>query len=253
MKAQKAACCAGLALLLGASILIAGGNRTGVGVLLNGVVHLTDDDVRFRTAEGLVVFVDPVSWPTDELVVNSRFARPDLILLTHSHHDHFQPTIIREYLKLNPKALVVGPPDVAAIAKEKGIEAQEIHPGETRTVAGISFTTVPMLFEQGDSHPKSKHWVGYVLHLDGVNYYVTGDTQPYPEMANLKVDVLFPLLSGCGGNMDQALKMSELTKARVVVPVHTSGRLETIKKYIQRLPDAVAAGYYQNGALVLGE
>ncbi len=253
MKALSAAWYLGLALFLGASIPLAGGNRPGAGNLLNGVVHLTDDDVRFRTSEGVTVFVDPVAWPSDELVANSRFTRPDLILITHSHQDHFQPTIIREYLRLNPKAVLVGPPDVVAIAKEKGIAAVEVRPGETHTVAGISFTTVPMFFDEGDSHPKMKQWVGYVLHLDHVNYYVTGDTQPFPEMADLKVDVLFPLLSGCGGNMDQALKMSELTKARIVVPVHTSGRLETIKRYMERLPGSVAAAYYQDGRLMTGD
>jgi L-ascorbate metabolism protein UlaG (beta-lactamase superfamily) len=252
MKSRTLVCWIALPLLLGVSILLAGANKSDADALLNGVVHLTDDDVRFRTADGVVVFVDPVSWPTDELVVNSGMVKPDLILITHSHADHFQPTIILEYLNLNPKAIVVGPRDVVAIAKGKLIPAQEVHPGEKHTIAGITFATVPMYFEQGDSHPKAKQWVGYLLHLNGSNYYVTGDTQPFPEMAGLTVDVLFPLLSGCGGNMDQALQMSELTKARVVVPVHTGGRLETIKKYIQRLPDRVAAGYYQDGKLVAG-
>lgn len=70
-------------------------------------------------------------------------------------------------------------------------------------------------------------------------------------MANLKVDVLLPLLSGCGGNLEQAVKMAELTKALVVVPVHTSGQEGTIKKYLAQLPKGVYGAYYKDAKLVV--
>ena len=222
-----------------------------VSKLLKGVVHFSDNDIRFRTKNGVNVFIDPVSWPTDELVVKSGMVKPDLILITHSHQDHFQPTIIREYLSLNPKAILAGPPDVVKSVKEKGMNASEIKPGQSYVMAGIKFSTVPACFLEGDSHPKANQWVGYVLQLDGENYYITGDTQPLPEMANLKVDVLLPLLSGCGGNLEQAVKMAELTKALVVVPVHTSGREGTIKKYLAQLPKGVYGAYYKDAKLVV--
>ena len=70
-------------------------------------------------------------------------------------------------------------------------------------------------------------------------------------MTEIKADVLFPLLYGCGGNLDQALKMAELTKARVVVPVHTSDQEEMIKKYIAQLPKPVQGAYYKVGKLIV--
>jgi len=33
--------------------------------------------------------------------------------------------------------------------------------------------------------------VGYILQLNQARYYVTGDTQPLPEMAQIRADVLF--------------------------------------------------------------
>lgn len=218
--------------------------------LLQGVVHLSDDDVRFRTAGGVTVFVDPVSWPTDAAVVKSGMLKPDLILITHSHQDHFQPTILREYLNLNPKAILAGPPDVAKVARERGLVASEIKPGQSYTMAGVKFSAVPACFLEGDSHPKANQWVGYVLELNGANYYVTGDTQPLPEMAKLKVDVLFPLLFGCGGNLEQAVKMATLCKPRLVVPVHTSDQEEVIKKYLAQLPKGAQGAYYKDAKLI---
>ena len=51
--------------------------------LLKGVVNLSNNDVRFRTAEGLTVFIDPLAGPADPLVVRSGMVKPDLILITH--------------------------------------------------------------------------------------------------------------------------------------------------------------------------
>jgi L-ascorbate metabolism protein UlaG (beta-lactamase superfamily) len=220
--------------------------------LLARVTHFTDNDVRFRTTDGVNVFVDPVSWPTDDPVVKSGMVKPDLILITHSHGDHFQPTILQEYLSLNPKAVLAGPPDAVKLARGKGMEASEIKPGQSYTMAGVQFSAVPACFTEGGSHPKANQWVGYVLQLDGASYYVTGDTQPLPEMANLEVDVLLPLLAGCGGNLDQAVKMAELTQARLVVPVHTSGQEATIKKYLAKLPKGVQGAYYKDAKLMVG-
>ena len=190
--------------------------------LLAGIVHLSDNDIRFRTAEGINIFVDPVTGPKDEKVVKTGMVKPDLILITHSHGDHFQPAVLQEYLKLNPKAVLAGPTDVVKLAGEKGISGMNtVIPGQDYTLAGIHFSTVPACFLEGNSHLKAKQWVGYVLKLNEARYYITGDTQPLPEMAKIKPDVLFPLLYGCGGNIEQAIKMADLTKARVVVPVHT--------------------------------
>ena len=220
--------------------------------LLAGIVHLSDDDIRFRAADGACVFVDPVIGPADERVVKAGLVKPDLILITHSHADHFQPAVLKEYLKVNPKVVLAGPADVVRQAREKGIsEANEVQPCQDYTLAGITFHTVGAYFLEGQSHPKANQWVGYVLQLNKARYYVTGDTQPLPEMAQVKADVLFPLLYGCGGNIDQAIQMAEISKARVVVPVHTGDQEEVIKKYIARLPKGVQGAYYKDGRLIV--
>ena len=219
--------------------------------LLAGVVHLSDNDIRFRTADGVSVFVDPVAGPTNELVMKSGMLKPDLILITHGHPDHYKPAVLREYQALNPKAIVACPANVAArAAKKRVINLEQVKPGQSYTMAGIRFQTVPACFLEGDSHPRTNDWVGYVLQLNGASYYVTGDTQPLPEMAKVKADVLFPLLYGCGGNLEQAVKMSVLTKASVVVPVHTGGQEEVIKKYLSQLPTGVQGAYYKNAELI---
>jgi L-ascorbate metabolism protein UlaG (beta-lactamase superfamily) len=227
--------------------------------LLAGIVHVSDDDVRFRTKSGLCVFVDPVNDPNDKMVVASGMARPDLILITHRHGDHFQPGVLMKYIKLNPKVVIAGPADVVAASRSKKIEVSPVVPGQDYTMAGIDFTTVPSYFaDPNNGHPKDKGWVGYVLKIDGARYYVTGDTGPLPEMAGTNPDVLFPLLAGCGGNLEQAVKMAEITKARIVVPVHfhsgpgkpiEEAEEATANKYVARLPKGVQGVYYKDARL----
>ncbi len=78
---------------------------------------------------------------------------------------------------------------------------------------------------------------------------MTGDTQPLPEMEAAKPDVILALLTGCGGNTEQALKMAKMTGARLVVPVHHGGQVETIKKFIARLPAGAQTAYFLDGKL----
>jgi L-ascorbate metabolism protein UlaG (beta-lactamase superfamily) len=220
--------------------------------MLAGIVHFKDNDIRFQTADGINMFVDPTSGPTDNLVVKSGMLKPDLILITHPHADHFLPEVLQDYLKLNPKAILAGPPDVVKLAKDKGIKISGVRVGKDYTLAGISFHTVPAYFKDGNHHPKKNQWVGYVLKLNDASYYVTGDTQPLAEMADIKADVLFPLLSGCGGNMAQAVEMAQQCKAHVVVPVHHSSQEETIKKYLNQLPKGVQGAYFLDAKLIVG-
>ncbi len=216
--------------------------------LLKGVVNLNDNDLRFGRKGGGVVFVDPTTGP-EAAAAKTKLVKPDLILITHPHSDHFQPAVLKAYLQANPQAVLAGPAEVVKLAQENGLTGmQTVAPGQTYTLAGFEFSTVPAYFEAKDwNHPQAGGWVGYVLPLNGVRYYVTGDTQPVPEMAAAKPDVILALLTGCGGNTAQALKMAKVSGARLVVPVHHGGQVETIKKFIAQLPAGVQTAYFLDG------
>ncbi len=68
-----------------------------------------------------------------------------------------------------------------------------------------------------------------------------------------KADVILPFLYGCGGNIDHAVKMAKMTHASMVVPVHTGGNEEVIKKYLDRLPENVKSAYFKEGKIIISE
>ncbi len=218
--------------------------------LLANVLHLTDNDVRFKTSKGKVVFVDPMGGPADPVAVKRGMTKPDLILITHSHTDHYNVVVLKGYADRNPNLVLAGPADVVAYAKANGITVAEVRPGQEFTMAGFRFRTVPAYVLDG-SHPREKNWVGYVLSIDGASYYVTGDTQPLAEMAQVKPDVLFPPVFGCGSNVEQALAMVSACTPGVAVPVHTGGEQDVIEAFLSRLPRGVRGAHFKDGTLVL--
>ena len=218
--------------------------------LLANVLHLNDNDVRFRTSQGKTVFVDPMAGPANPVATKQGMTKPDLILITHSHRDHYDVVVLRAYAARHPGLVVAGPADVVTYAKVDGIEVREVRPGQEYTMAGVRFRTVPAYFLDG-SHPREKGWVGYVLSLDGASYYVTGDTQALPEVTEVKADVLFPPLFGCGGNVEQALAMVAAGKPRVAVPVHSGAEENVIAAFLSRLPPGVQGAYFKDGGLVV--
>jgi L-ascorbate metabolism protein UlaG (beta-lactamase superfamily) len=217
--------------------------------LLKGVVHLNDDDVRFARKGGGLVLVDPTSGPENPVAAKTGMTKPDLILITHPHEDHFQPAVLQAYQALNPAVVIAGPADVVKKATKAGIVGvQLVVPGQHYQLVGYEFDTVPAYFaDEKSNHPKEAQWVGYVVAMNDHRYYVTGDTQPLAEMAAVRADVVFPLLSGCGGNMPQAVKMTKITGAKVVVPVHHANQVPTIKKFLAQLPGDEEFAYFVDG------
>jgi len=40
-------------------------------------------------------------------------------------------------------------------------------------------------------HPKENNWVGYIIDIEGIRIYHSGDTDKIPEMNKIKVDIVF--------------------------------------------------------------
>ncbi|MBN2202546.1 MBL fold metallo-hydrolase [bacterium] len=220
------------------------------GKLLKGIVHLTDNDVRFQTKDKKTIFVDPMSGPGDSLVVSLGKMKPDLILITHPHGDHLNLDVLKAYVKVNPEVIVAGPADAVRVAKEKGFDSMRtVEMNKAAKLAGVEFETVPAYFTEGDHHPKASGWAGYVLRVNGNRYYVTGDTGPTEEAAKLKADVIFPLLWGCGGNAEGAVKLAAISNASLIVPVHHGGSKDALVKLSAMLPKGLCRAVYLNGKL----
>lgn len=151
----------------------------------------------------------------------------DLLLATHAHSDHLDPGALGPLAEANPDCLFVVPASSAELAVQRGVPrarllaAQAFSPIEA---AGVSIHPIPSAHEELaiDDHGRML-CLGYVLELDGVCLYHSGDCAPYPglvdnlspfevDLALLPVNGRDPARSAAGvpGNfsLEEALDLS---------------------------------------------
>lgn len=181
-------------------------------------------------ANGKLIYVDPSP--------AARFAhrtKADLILITHTHADHFDKGAISELHKKDTS--IIAP---AAVAKQlRGVHV--LKNGQQTIWDGWKIQAVPMYnMKRGPGpevlyHPKG--WGnGYVLTYGGKRFYIAGDTENTPEMRSLKdIDVAFvPMNLPFTMTPDEAAAAVKAFRPKVVYPYHYrngDGTLANTKKF----------------------
>jgi L-ascorbate metabolism protein UlaG (beta-lactamase superfamily) len=182
---------------------------------------------RIGTDAGPLIFIDPVRLSTE--------AGPaDLILVTHPHPDHFDRTAIK---KLTKPGTVVVMPRSCAEEGHTGVSA-----GTTISFGAVRITGVPAYNLSKKFHPRSGNWLGYLVEVDGVKLYHAGDTDPVPEMRDLKPDIaLLPIGGIFTMNWRTASEAAVLLKAGLAIPMHY-GMLLAGRRAGERFSRLVGAG-----------
>jgi L-ascorbate metabolism protein UlaG (beta-lactamase superfamily) len=149
----------------------------------------------------------------------------DIILITHSHHDHLSEPDVAKIRK--PSTIIAGPADCKA---GFGDAFKEISPGETHTFGEITVETVPAYNTDKQFHPKANNWVGYIVTVDGVRVYHSGDTDVIPEMEAINADVaLLPVGGTYTMPARQAAEAVAKIAPKVAIPMHCGDIVGTLK------------------------
>ena len=194
---------------------------------------------------GKTIYVDPVGmadW-------YKAFPKPDLVLLTHVHGDHYREAVLNAVV--GPKTQLVAPPALAGLLSA-GLKAKAIAVANGDSTDKVGFkleavagynTTPP----RKRYHPKGQG-NGYVLNLGGKRIYISGDTEETPEMLALKnIDVAF-LCMNLPYTMDvaAAAKAVKAFKPKVVYPYHSRGQdTATFKKLVGNSAEARLRNWYK--------
>ena len=201
-------------------------------------IHAAEE---FKTSKGEVV-ITPINHATMVVEWNAKtiyvdpvgmadwykaFSKPDGVLLTHVHGDHYKEAVLKAVV--GPKTKIIAPPALAgvlsgalksaAIAVASGTDTKKLG---FKLEAVASYNTTP---PRKRFHPKGQG-NGYVLNLGGKRIYISGDTEGTPEMLALKdIDVAF-LCMNLPYTMDvaAAAKAVKAFKPKVVYPYHSRGQ-----------------------------
>jgi L-ascorbate metabolism protein UlaG (beta-lactamase superfamily) len=140
----------------------------------------------------------------------------DIVVISHSHHDHFSPDDIKKVSKAD--TAIVAPGDVVARLGA----ANAVTPGDSVTVKDVTVEAVAAYNVGKTFHPRSNQWIGVVLTIDAKRVYYAGDTDFIPEMEELQeVDVaLLPVGGTYTLSAAEAARACKAIGCKSAVPYH---------------------------------
>ena len=169
-----------------------------------------------RIAGSQILYFDPYE-------IKEQKNDADVIFITHEHYDHFQPESILNIKKEG--TILVAPESMKEKAlKESGIPDEKCEfyrPGTVHKLGKLLIETIPAYNKIKPYHPKTKRWLGYLVKMDGVSYYVSGDTDSNEEIRKVNCDVaLVPIGGQFTMGVKHAAELIQKMKPKAVVPTH---------------------------------
>ena len=168
--------------------------------------------------------------------------RVDLVICTHRHGDHMDPGTLPVLAQAHPKCRFVVPAAEMAFAESIGLPAGRLIPAEAGSrlqplpAFDLVLDPLPAAHERFERDRDGRHhFLGYVVSVDGVRLYHSGDCIPYdglaeavralaPELALLPVNGrdAARTASGIPGNftLHEAIRLCDAAGIAVLVPHH---------------------------------
>lgn len=165
---------------------------------------------------------DGVTVATDPYQLRRVPEKADLVLVTHDHYDHCDPTSVGLIAK--PDATIIAPQNAAE--KLSGIgTVKTVKAGDEVTERGVTVKVLPAYNVRPDRqnfHPKGYGGIGYLITLAGKVIYHPGDTDVIPEMETLgKVDIaLLPVSGVYVMDAEEAAEAVKKIKPTYTIPMH---------------------------------
>jgi len=202
--------------------------------MLEGVFHLGHASIKIK--KNITIYIDPFN-------IKEASYDADLIFCTHSHYDHLSVQDIRKVAKSN--SIIILPKEAEDKVKELNLKILTVEPGKDYTVSSISFSTTYAYNIGKQFHPKEKKWVGYIIKVDNIKYYIAGDTDSVPEIQNLSVDVAFLPVGGTYTmNWKEAAMLANKLKPKYAIPIHFGdvvGSISDAKSFAEQIQEPTEA------------
>ena len=162
-----------------------------------------------------IIYIDPFK-------INKKFNDAEIIFITHNHYDHYSEEDINKIKKKD--TIIIAPKDVTEKLLKEGYKQEHIisvEPNKEYVVEEIKFETVSAYNIDKQFHPKENDWMGYIIELQGIRYYIAGDTDINEENRKVKCDVAFIPVGGIYTmNYKEAANFINEIRPKIVVPIH---------------------------------
>lgn len=194
----------------------------GVNIQWNG-----HDGYRLK-ANNKIIYIDP--FKLIQKYDNKNDA--DLILITHNHFDHLSIKDIDNIINSTTK-LICSLECVESLNKTYGKnKIIALKPNDSIEIENIKIDATRAFNINKDFHPKEDNKIGFILHVNGLKIYHTGDTDIIPEMENINPDIAFVPVSGTYVMTaeEAAQATNNLIKPKkIAIPMHYNSIVGSVK------------------------
>lgn len=203
-----------------------------------------------------------------------RLTMIDWLLCSHKHSDHLDPETAPILMRAATGARMIVPAPLEEHAAAMGIDPSRIigmTAEQTIKDEGLRITAIPSAHEELDTDDQGRSlYLGFLLEIDGVRLYHSGDTMRYDGLAErltrdaARFDALLLPINGrdpargVAGNMSgpEAIALASQVRPRHLVPHHydmfafNSANVDDFAVQARRrLPDEVEARILRCGEL----
>ncbi len=181
--------------------------------MLTGIEVLCHSSIKIN--KNHIIYIDPYK-------IKDELHDADVIFCTHSHYDHFSE---EDILKIkNDNTILVITEDCLLKAYKLEFDKENIlvvAPNKKYTVLDINFETVPAYNIEKQYHSPESNWVGYILEINDVHYYIAGDTDLTMETKKVTCDVAFIPIGGVYTmNAKEAASLVNTIEPQIAIPTH---------------------------------
>ena len=181
--------------------------------MLENVEVLYHSSIKIK--DNKIIYIDPFK-------IDKDYNDADIVFITHDHFDHYSEEDIDKVI--NENTTIIIPEELLTKILRKGINKNAVITVESNKeymVQGIKFETIPAYNTNKTFHPKENDWVGYIITLDGIRYYIAGDTDITEENRKVKCHVAFVPVGGTYTmNYSEAAELVNIIKPKIAVPIH---------------------------------
>ncbi len=203
--------------------------------MLEDIKVLCHSSIKFE--KGKTIYFDPFK-------IQEESHDADIIMITHDHFDHYAEEDINKIK--NENTTIVIPVDLEEKVLKAGWKKENIitvKPNQSYIVKDIPVQTIPSYNTNKQFHPKENEWVGYIIEIENVRYYIAGDTDITEENKKVNCDVAFVPIGGTYTmTAPEAATLINIMKPKIAVPIHYGsivGTKQDAEDFIEKLEPTI--------------